>query len=142
MDSGRQEGRVAGMKQGYYEGKEMGMRKGVELGREVCFYIACAHCWTELTARHPEAVSARCLQSLQRLQALLRSESMRSPLHPDFFDSLQTVRTRFKQLLVALGVQSCIRRAADDLDTATAAAEEGGAALSMQSIARAAELSF
>lgn len=59
VESGRQQGKRAGMKQGYYEGREMGTKKGVEVGREVAFYSACAHTWTTLAQSQPHALSAK-----------------------------------------------------------------------------------
>ena len=97
-------------------------------------------------------VVPRATTSLQRLSMTLSSSSLASPLHPSFFDSLQTARARYKQLLVHMHVQHCMRRQSgelseDEQDDGTEGGEDGdsksgGRSRDIRRIAQAAELSF
>ena len=85
----------------------------------------------------------------------MSSAPLASPLHPSFFDSLQTARARYKQLLIHMRVQHCMRRQKDGLggdeadggDEEADGDEEGenGAdrrTQDMRRVAQAVELSF
>ena len=98
-------------------------------------------------------VALRALRSLSRVRAVLSSSAMASPLHPGFFDALQSVRTKYKQLLIHLDLHQCMRRQAGDLDptpsSSSSSSSFSSASLSsahsssdIRAVARAAELSF
>lgn len=95
---------------------------------------------------HPSHVVLTCLcrasSSLTRLHALLSSPALSSPTHPDFFDSLQSVRHKYKQLLIHLNVHSCMRRQTGDLDSLPTPSSTSSQPPDPRVLAQAAELSF
>ena len=119
--------------------------------------ILCAHTHDIALCRvtHPLTCCLLCPRaaaSLQRLSSVLSSPQLASPLHPSFFDSLQTARARYKQLLIHMHVQHCMRRQngelGDDEQDEEAEGDDdsdsevGRRSHDMRRIAKAAELSF
>ena len=177
MKQGYYEGREMGMKKGAELGRELAFYTACAHTWTALAQAQPQHALSSKSAHRPaqstSAVSAalcqchsrtgcfslplsmpsiRATASLHRLSTLLSSPSLASPLHPSFFDSLQTVRTRYKQLLIHMHVQHCMRRQSNELgdneqdDDAEGenddTREVGRRSQDMRRIAQAAELSF
>ncbi|KAG0336175.1 hypothetical protein BG004_008173 [Podila humilis] len=109
VEFGREDGMVAGERNGAIEGRVMGCEKGFELSREVGYYAGCAQVWKSLALMDPEQISEKTLKKINSLLDLINSFPRQNQLDDDVIAILDRIRGKFKT--VASSLQSSERYA-------------------------------
>ncbi|KAF9914400.1 hypothetical protein BX616_008402, partial [Lobosporangium transversale] len=102
VEYGREDGLIAGVRNGVIEGRVMGCEKGFEFSREIGYYAGCAKVWKSLALLDPERISEKTLKKIGSLLDLINSFPRQNTLDDDIIALLDRIRGRFKTVASAM----------------------------------------
>jgi len=106
IQDGWAEGKRDADQRGYGEGFELGEIKGGQIGEEIGYYAGCVAAWAALAKLDPSILSEnpRAEKTLQQLSELINAFPS-DPTNELLFESLESIRAKFKQLVSLLKVK-------------------------------------